>query len=517
MPTPIIQLIGVTKKFGSFIANQAIDLAVQPSEIHAIVGENGAGKSTLMKTLAGLHLPEEGRILLRGEEVLLGNPEIAMRHGIGMVHQHFSLIESLTVTENVVLSNPPQRGGVFRKRHAEQLVRELGDRYGLTVDPRRRIADCRVGVQQRTEILKALYRNPDVLILDEPTAVLTPQEARSLMENLRTLRDNGKTIIFITHKLQEVMAIADRVTVMRAGRIVLETEISKTSPNALAVAMVGHEIHAERKEHRPDLGNKLLELDHVTCSADGVGGSSLHDVSMTLRAGEVLGVAGVEGNGQSELVEIVTGLRLPNSGTVRLKGVDVTKASSPAAMRSLGVAHIPENRISTGLATTAPLMDNLIMGVHRSAPVARGIWIDQDAARDHARKLVQEFDVRPGDIRADAGSLSGGNMQKAIVARELTGDPEIIVAAHPTRGVDIGAAEFIYEQLLRRRDKAAVLLVSSDLDEVLRLSDRIVVMYRGSVMAEVLPQGLTSETLGLLMAGIKPAGGVAAPGAGGVA
>jgi ABC-type uncharacterized transport system ATPase subunit len=506
VPTPIIELIGVTKRFGSFVANEAIDLSIDAGSIHAIVGENGAGKSTLMKTLAGLHTPEEGRILLRGEEVALRNPETAMRHGIGMVHQHFSLIDSLTVAENVVLSSPPQRGGVFLKRDAERQVRELAEKYGLAVDPRRRIVECRVGVQQRAEILKALYRNPEVLILDEPTAVLTPQEASMLMKNLRTLRDRGKTIIFITHKLQEVMAIADRVTVMRAGRVVMETETAQTSPNALAVAMVGHELFTKPWQVQPEVGRTLVELDGVSCDSDGLGSTSLDNVSMTLRVGEVLGVAGVEGNGQSELVEIITGLRRPNAGALRIKGADVGHVSSPAGMRRLGVAHVPENRISTGLATTASLLDNLIMGAHRSAPVARGVWIDQDAARSHAGRLVNEFDVRPGDVDADAQSLSGGNMQKAIVARELSGNPEIIVVAHPTRGVDIGAAEFIYDQLLSRRQKAGVLLVSSDLDEILRLSDRIMVMYQGRVMAEALPKDLTAEALGLLMAGMKPAG-----------
>ncbi|MEZ5802328.1 MAG: ABC transporter ATP-binding protein [Rhizobiaceae bacterium] len=506
MTTPIIELVGVTKRFGSFVANDAIDLNIQAGSVHAIVGENGAGKSTLMKTLAGLHTPEDGKILLRGEEVALRDPETAMRHGIGMVHQHFSLIDSLTVTENVVLSSPPQRGGLFLKRKAERQVKELAEKFGLAVDPRRRIVECRVGVQQRAEILKALYRNPDVLILDEPTAVLTPQEATSLMDNLRTLRERGKTVIFISHKLQEVMAIADRVTVMRAGRVVLQTEIGDTSPNALAVAMVGHELYAKPPQARPEIGATLVSLEGVSCHSDGLGSTRLEGVSMVLRVGEVLGIAGVEGNGQSELVEIITGLRQPNAGALRIKGVEVGRTSSPAGMRRLGVAHIPENRVATGLAPSATVLDNLIMGAHRKAPVGRGIWIDQHAAKRHAKALAREFDVRPGDVGADAASLSGGNMQKAIIARELNGDPEIIVAAHPTRGVDIGAAEFIYDQLLGRRRTAGVLLISSDLDEILRLSDRIVVMYQGRVMAEALPEDLNAEILGLLMAGMRPTG-----------
>lgn len=510
MPPPIIELVGVTKRFGAFVANDTVDLQVQAGEIHAIVGENGAGKSTLMKALAGLHTPDEGRILLRGAEVSLRNPDVAMNNGIAMVHQHFSLLDSLSVAENIVISDPPRCSGVFLRGRAEKQVAELAATYGLAVNPRQRVGECRVGMQQRVEILKALYRNPDVLILDEPTAVLTPQETQSLLEHLRHLKARGKTIIFITHKLKEVMALADRVTVMRAGRVTLRVEIGETSPNHLALAMVGREIRAGQRTGAIALGKELARLDGISSDPETEGGTRLQEVSLTLRQGEIVGIAGVEGNGQSELIEVVAGMRAPRSGRVSLKTVDVTASLSPATMRKHGVAHIPENRISTGLATSAPLLDNLIMGAHRQAPVGPGAWIDMTAARAHAARLVKAFDVRPGNLAADAGSLSGGNMQKAIFARELDSDPEIIIAAHPTRGVDIGAAEFIYEQLLERRRHAGILLISSDLDEILRLSDRIVVMYQGRVMAEAAPHELTSESLGLLMAGIKPETGGAA-------
>jgi ABC-type uncharacterized transport system ATPase subunit len=504
MAPPLIELVGVTKRFGTFVANDSINLRVNVGEIHAIVGENGAGKSTLMKTLAGLQMPDEGRILLRGVEVSLRNPDMAMNQGIAMVHQHFSLVDSLTVAENIVISNPPRRAGLFLRHSAEKQVAELSETYGLAVNPRQRLGDCRVGVRQRVEILKALYRNPDVLILDEPTAVLTPQETQSLLAQLRHLKARGKTIIFITHKLKEVMALADRVTVMRAGRVTLGVDISETSPNHLATAMVGHEILAGQRAEAIPLGAELARLEAVGSDPDTEGGTRLDGVSLTLRQGEIVGIAGVEGNGQSELIEVIAGMRKPRSGRVRIKGVDVTAGMDPAAMRKQGVAHIPEDRIATGLAPTAPLLDNMIMGAHRTAPVGPGAWIDKGQARAHAARLVKAFDVRPGNLDATAGSLSGGNMQKAIFARELAGDPDIIIAAHPTRGVDIGAAEFIYEQLLSRRKKAGIILISSDLDEILRLSDRIVVMYQGRIMAEAPPHLLTPETLGLLMAGIKP-------------
>lgn len=501
MAANIIELTGVTKRFGSFVANDAIDLAIVEGEIHAIVGENGAGKSTLMKTLAGLHLPQEGRVLLRGSEIELRNPEIAMSNGIAMVHQHFSLIEALSVAENVVISNPPRRCGVLLRRRARDIVADLSKIYGLSVDPRQRVSDCRVGVQQRVEILKALYRNPDVLILDEPTAVLTPQETLSLMDNLRSLRERGKTIILITHKLREVMAVADRVSVMRAGRLVMNVPVSETNVAALATAMVGRAMQPESRAATADPGEDLVRLEAVVSDARD-GGVPLDNVNLLLRRGEVVGIAGVEGNGQSELIEVITGLRRARSGRVLVRGHDVASTATPASMRRHGVAHIPEDRIATGLATSEPLLDNLIMGAHRRPPVARGPWVNREAARSEAQRMVQRFDVRPGDIGAAAGSLSGGNMQKAIVARELDGEPVIIVAAHPTRGVDIGAAAFIYDQLLERRDRAGIILVSSDLDEILQLSDRLVVMYRGAVVAEATPEDLTAEDLGLLMAGI---------------
>ncbi|WP_445505143.1 ABC transporter ATP-binding protein [Microvirga sp. G4-2] len=503
MTPPILELSNVTKRFGALTANDQINLSIEAGEIHAIVGENGAGKSTLMKILSGIHMPDEGQIRLKGQEVRFTNSEAAMTSGIGMVHQHFSLIPSLSVAENIVLSHPPTQAGVFRKRQAERDVAELSERYGLPVNPRQRLAECRIGIQQRVEILKALYRNPDILILDEPTAVLTPQETDALIENLRRIRANGKTIIFITHKLKEVMALADRVTVMRAGRAEGTMSAAETSVSDLATKMVGRTIALDLNRLQANPGEAILELDSICCRGH-YGGPMLDNVSLVLRRGEILGIAGVEGNGQSELVEVVAGLRTPGSGRVKLNGMDMTRVGDPARTRALRVGHIPEDRIEQGLAVDASLRENLIMGAHDRAPIAKGIWINTAAAESFARHLIDTFDIRPQSPDTKAGALSGGNMQKAIIARELSSGPDLIIASHPTRGVDVGAAEFVYEQLLSHRCKAGILLVSSDLDEVTRLSDRIIVMFQGRIMAELSPEVATGEMLGLLMAGIHP-------------
>jgi general nucleoside transport system ATP-binding protein len=507
---PILELIRVTKRFGPLLANDAIDLSIMPGEIHAIVGENGAGKSTLMKTLAGVHTPDEGRIRFKGNEVDISTPERAMKLGIGMVYQHFTLVPSLTIAENVVLSNPPRRAGIFLKRRADQEVTRLGTLYGLPVEPKRKVSECRVGIQQRVEILKALYRDPDVLILDEPTAVLTPQEADALLRNLQGLKKKGKTIVFITHKLKEVMAFADRITVIRGGRVEATVDPAATSVSELAAKMVGRSVFLDFERRTVPKRERVLELDRVTWHSNrafyAAGG-----VSLTLRRGEILGVAGVEGNGQSELIEVVAGLRAPDSGRVTINGIEVS-TSSPALMRQLGLAHIPEDRIHQGLALEATLSENLIMGAHNRAPMAKGIWIDSSSAKRFSEELIEKFDIRPRAAAARAQALSGGNMQKVIIAREFASDPSLIIAANPTRGVDIGAADFAYQRLLELREKAGVLLISSDLDEIMRLSDRIVVMFQGRIMAELSPESVTGEKLGLLMAGIDPARAVPAKG-----
>jgi simple sugar transport system ATP-binding protein len=496
-------MCGVTKRFGPVLANDAVDLDVAQGEIHAIVGENGAGKTTLMRILAGIHQPDVGEIRLRGQLIQLTNTRLAREHGIGMVHQHFSLVPSLTVAENVLLTALPSTGGLFRKVRAEALVRGLGREYGLEVDPRMRVEECSVGLRQRVEILKALYGGTEILILDEPTAVLTPQETEKLLATLRGFRDKGKTILFITHKLKEVMSGADRVTVMRGGQAMPARPVSHTTVPELADAMVGRTVRLglDKPVRRP--GATVLALDHVWLQGDR-GDWALRGVSLEVRVGEVVGIAGVEGNGQSELAEVVTGLRRVQRGGVRIEGTDVTHRLSPATARTKGVAHIPEDRLRRGIASAATVRDNLIMGHHREPPIARRGWLDHAAIDAFARRLVESNDIRPGNIAAAAESLSGGNIQKAVIARELSGRPSLIVAAQPTRGVDIGASEFICAQLLAHLDRAGILLISSDLDEILRTADRVLVMFKGQIIGGGDSRKFSVNDLGLLMAGIDP-------------
>jgi ABC-type uncharacterized transport system ATPase subunit len=499
MPAPTVSLDAITRRFGPLVANDRVSLELVPGEIHALVGENGAGKSTLMKVLYGLLAPDEGTIRLDGRPVRFTSPLDAMRAGLGMVHQHFMLVDPLTVAENVTLGREPSAGGLVRRDAAERDVAELARRYGLPVEPRARVAQLSVGAQQRVEILKALYRGARVLILDEPTAVLTPQEVDELFAVLRALRADGAAIVLITHKLAEVMALADRVTVMRAGRVVGGGAVADTTRERLAELMVGHVPAplAGRDPRTP--GEPLLEAASLEV-LDARGLPAVRGVTFAVRAGEILGVAGVEGNGQHELIESLAGLRPPRGGTIRIAGRTVPHGAR--AHREAGLAPIPRDRLQRGLVPEMTLAENLVLGRQREPATGVGPWLGGHTLEDAARGPLREYDVRPPEPRHLAGRLSGGNQQKLIAARELSRGAAVILAAHPTRGVDLGAIDFLHRRLLAERDAGrAVLLVSSELSEILALSDRIVVLYEGRIVHETTPGATDERTLGVHMTG----------------
>jgi ABC-type uncharacterized transport system ATPase subunit len=497
----VLEARGITKRFPGVIANNNVSLKLHKGEVLALLGENGAGKSTLMNILYGLYHQDEGEILVDGAPIRASSPHESIQRGIGMVHQHFQLVPVMTVAENVMLGNEITRGGPFLdRRRAAKLIGDISRKYGLEVDPNALIADLPVGAQQRVEIIKALYRNADILILDEPTAVLTPQEADDLVRIMRTLVDQGKSIIFITHKLREVLEIADRIVVLRAGRVVGEALPAESSESSLAAMMVGRDVilRVDKDEAHP--GPTVLEVRglHVR---DERRLMAVDGVDLDVRAGEILGIAGVQGNGQTELVAAITGLRAKEAGIVRVAGQDVSLAT-PRHISELGVAHIPEDRQREGLVTSYELTDNSVLEFYYRRPFASGIIRDEDEIDSHCAQLVKEFDVRTPSTHVPASSLSGGNQQKLIVAREFSQPIKLLVAAQPTRGIDVGSIEFIHNQIIKKRDEGvAVLVVSAELDEVLALSDRIAVMYHGTIVATVRNGELTREELGLLMAG----------------
>lgn len=500
--TNAVHLDGITKRFPGVVANDDVTLEVEQGTVHALLGENGAGKTTLMNVLYGLYQPEEGTVRVDGEVRSFDSPRDAIDAGVGMIHQHFMLVDTMTVAENVVLGNEPRKWGglVADEDAARDAVRDLSERYGFDVNPDDRIEDISVGVQQRVEILKALYRGADVLILDEPTAVLTPQEVEDLFGVLDELTDQGKTVIFITHKLGEALHAADGVTVLRDGRNVGSTATSETNREALAELMVGREVFLDEETEPVEPGADVLSTEGVRVT-DNRGVDVVDGVDLTVREGEILGIAGVDGNGQAELVEAITGMRVPDEGTVTYHGEDITE--SPRRERiDGGIAYIPEDRHERGLVMDFDLVENGVLGSQHTPPFASGGRLDWRTARDHADSIVAEYDVRPPNADAHAASFSGGNQQKFIVGRELERDPDLVVATHPTRGVDIGSTEFIHDRLLDlRREGAAVLLVSSKLDEVQRLSDRLAVMHGGRFSGVVDPDDVTEEDIGLLMAG----------------
>ncbi len=493
----------ITKKFPLVLANDNVDFTVQQGEIHALVGENGAGKSTLVNILYGLLRPDRGTIRINGQAVRLSDPGDAINLGIGMVHQHFMLIPPFTVAENVVLGQEPSSGGVVDIRRANRIVRELSEQYGLKVDPTARVESLSVGIEQRIEIIKVLYRGAEILILDEPTAVLTPQEVDELFDIMRSLKDQGKTIIFISHKLQEVMAISDAVTVMRRGKVVGTVAIQDTSRQEIATMMVGRQVLFRIQRTPAEPGETVLSVKDVN-ALDNKNLPALRDISFDIREGEILGIAGVEGNGQSELVEVLTGLRRAQTGKVELNGQVITNYT-PRAIRERGTCHIPEDRHRRGLVLDFSVAQNMVLGIHYRSPYIRNMLLDVinfGPIREKAQRLLREFDIRPPDQQNPAGNLSGGNQQKVIVARELDQDPKLLIAAQPTRGIDVGSIEFIHQRLLQARDdRKAVLLISADLEEILSLSDRIAVMYEGQIAGVLDPAEATEARLGLMMTG----------------
>jgi simple sugar transport system ATP-binding protein len=499
---PMLQMKGITKRFPAVLANDHVDISVEKGEILALVGENGAGKSTLMNILYGLYQADEGEILFNGQPIRMADPMEAIKHGIGMVHQHFMLVNSFTVYENIILAAEPKKGTSIDRNTAIAQVQELAKKNGFQIDPKARIRNLSVGTQQRVEILKTLYRGAELLILDEPTAVLTPQETVELFEILKTLKKQGKSIIFITHKLEEVMAISDQVTVMRLGKVTMTKATKDTNIAEIARSMVGREVFLNIKRGPYKPGADILEVKNLW-AGDDRGLLALKGLDFAVRSGEIVGIAGVAGNGQTELVEVLAGLRPSLAGEVVVEGKNVTNGT-PLQVREAGVAHIPEDRYKRGLAGGATVEENTIMFKHNTAPIRKGMLIDDDARRNYAEDLIAKFDVRPANRKVKAGSLSGGNAQKVIVGRELGLETPFMIAAQPTRGLDIGAIEFIHTKLMDMRDRGgAVLLVSTELDEVMSLSDRILVMYEGQIMGEV-DRNATEEEIGLLMAGIRP-------------
>ena len=500
---PILELHGITKRFPGVLANDHIDLTLEQGEIHALLGENGAGKTTLMNILYGLYHPDEGEIIVRGQPVRIATPDEAIHLGIGMVHQHFMLIPPFTVTENVMLGEEKITNGVFLDRtEVAKRIRHISEQYGLQVDPDAYVRDLSVGAQQRVEIMKILYRLADILILDEPSAVLTPEEVDDLFEIIRGLVERGASVIFISHKLKEVMAIADRVTVLRGGRVAGTTKPAETDLAALARMMVGREVILAVNKKTAQPGAPVLQVENLQVLDDRKQ-VVVDGVSLEVRAGEILGVAGVQGNGQTELVEALTGLRAVFGGHTRILDKETTR-STPRQVLETGVAHVPEDRQRDGLVLSYPVADNLVLNTYYLPPYASGLAMNENAVLATAEELVESFDIRTPSVLTLASSLSGGNQQKLIVAREFSRPIKLLIASQPTRGLDVGSIEYIHQQIVQKRDQGcAVLLVSSELDEIMSLSDRIAVMYRGKIM-DVLPANqATREQLGLLMAGVR--------------
>ncbi|MCC6705777.1 MAG: ABC transporter ATP-binding protein, partial [Thermomicrobiales bacterium] len=496
-----IEMLGIVKRFPGVVANDGVNLSVRKGEIHALLGENGAGKSTLMNILFGLHHPDEGVIRVNGQPARFSGPRDAVSNGLGMVHQHFMLIPRFTVTENIILGSEGPTGLYLDRRAAERRVADLAASYGLNVDPHAKVEGLPVGVQQRVEILRALYQGSRTLILDEPTALLTPQEIEDLYQVLDRLRQNGDTIVFITHKLREVAAISDRVTVIRRGQTVGTRETKETTSAELAALMVGRDVslRVDRPPARP--AEPVLEAVDLMVKGKGER-PALDGCSFTLRRGEIVGICGVEGNGQAELVEVLAGLRSPDSGQVLLKGADVT-ATGPNQRRAEGMSYIPEDRHERGLVLPFSLTENMLLGnLEAGPPFTRGGAIDYRHAEEVTRQSMATFDVRAPGPEVAAKSLSGGNQQKLIIARELHRGPDVLLATQPTRGLDVGAIEFVHKQLVHERDLGkGVLLVSFDLDEILDLSDRILVIYHGQITGEFLSGAVTRAELGLRMGG----------------
>ncbi|MBB5752930.1 ATP-binding cassette domain-containing protein [Prosthecomicrobium pneumaticum] len=498
-----VELKRITKRFGSFTANESVDLAVRPGEIHAVVGENGAGKTTLMNVLFGLLQPDEGEILIDGKPTVLPGPTAAIAAGIGMVHQHFKLVPSLTVAENVFLGMEITKGGLIDHRAQRARTAELSRTFGLKVDPGERVGLLSVGIEQRIEILKVLARGARIIILDEPTAVLTPQESRELFETLRGFVAKGMTVIFISHHLEEVMEVSDTVTVLRLGKKIATRPTADLTKAELVQMMVGRAVSFDRRPREKSAGAPVLAVERLW-ARDERGLPAVRDVSFEVRAGEVVGIAGVAGNGQTELAEVLAGLRPESHGRFRLGDVDLT-GRSPAAIRAAGLAHVPGDRMVRGVDRHASVAANILMTRQDRAPWSRRGLIDWSYVRHRAEELIGRFDIRTQGPDAPVKSLSGGNIQKVVVAREFSGDARFLLVDQPTRGVDIGAQEAIHDEIMRQRAEGrAILLISVQLDELIALADRILVMFNGRIMGALDAEGVSEDALGLLMAGIAP-------------
>lgn len=497
----VIEMLGIRKEFGNFVANNNITLQLKQGEIHALLGENGAGKSTLMNVLFGLYQPEGGEIRVRGKAVKITNPNIANDLGIGMVHQHFMLVENFTVTENIILGTEPTKMGIVNIKDAAKKVQALSEKYGLDVDPNAKIEDITVGMQQRVEILKTLYRGAEILIFDEPTASLTPQEITELIQIMRRLIAEGKSIILITHKLKEIMEVSDRVTIIRKGEGIGTVVTAATNPEQLAEMMVGRQVEFKTEKTDAKPTDEVLAVENLVVT-DYRNIDKVKGLNLNVRKGEIVGIAGIDGNGQSELIEAITGLRKIKSGKVKLNGKDITNMK-PRKITEEGVGHIPQDRHKHGLVLDFPIGHNIALQTYYQSPIAKGFVMDYKKVSEKARQIISEYDVRTGNGEmTPARALSGGNQQKAIIGREIDRNPDLLIAALPTRGLDVGAIEFIHSRLIEQRDKGkAVLLISFELDEVMNVSDRIAVIYDGKIVDELNPKETTEQELGLLMAG----------------
>lgn len=496
----VIEMKGITKSFPGIRANDNINLSVRQGEIHVLLGENGAGKSTLMNILYGLYQPDEGEIYVKGKHVRITNPNVAISHGIGMVHQHFMLVPPFTVAENIILGKEPRKGTTLDIEKAIRDVEELSNRYELKVDPRAKIQDISVAMQQRVEILKTLYRGAEILILDEPTAVLTPQEIEELGVILKSLVEQGKSIILITHKLKEVMSMSDRVTIIRRGRVIDSLNTKDTNIDELAEKMVGRKVSLTVDKDEAKVAAPILEIKGLKVR-DSRNLEAVKGVDLKVHAGEILGIAGVDGNGQNELVQAITGLAKAHEGEILINGKETTNLN-PKDVIECGVGHIPEDRHKRGLVLPYSLYENSILGSHRKKKFRKGLGLNYQKIREYCRRLIKEYDIRTPNEKVAAKSLSGGNQQKLIVAREIDRDPCLCIASQPTRGLDVGAIEFVHKKLVELRDQGkAVLLVSLELDEVMALSDRIAVMYDGKIAGILDAKDATEKNLGIMMAG----------------
>jgi simple sugar transport system ATP-binding protein len=502
MTENVIEMIEVTKVFGNFVANDHINLQLKKGEIHALLGENGAGKSTLMNQLSGILQPSDGIIKVNGDLVEIDSPSKASKLGIGMVHQHFMLVDAFTVIENIVLGSETTKGLTLDLKAARVQVQELSNKYNLQVDLDSLVRDINVGMQQRVEILKTLYRGADILIFDEPTAVLTPAEIGELMEVLKNLVKEGKSVLLITHKLDEIRAVADRVTVIRRGKSIETTEVAGRSNQELAEMMVGHAVSfvTEKKEAQPK--EVVLDIKNLVVK-ESRGAEAVKSLSLQVRAGEIVGLAGIDGNGQSELVKGITGLMKVESGTVTLKGKDITN-NRPRQITEMSVGHVPEDRHRDGLVLEMTVAENIAIQTYYKEPNSKSGFLNYNYINQHARELMEEFDVRGAGEFVTAAALSGGNQQKAIIAREMDRNPDLLIVSQPTRGLDVGAIEYIHKRLIQARDEGkAVLVVSFELDEILNLSDRIAVIHDGKIQGEVKPADTSKNELGILMVGGK--------------